>query len=255
MLDGVLVLPIELAPTEAALFSGLSVIADIELVHFLPAERFRQLIESNQLHLSRLDGYTDDTREGKYPEINLDKSSNMDVQIERGFQMTPDRRSTYEQALITRKMTYVHCWFKGEPTSDYMWNKYGDAGKGVCIQGSSNRLRSSIAVRDSEFSCEVCECVYCDPEQPIPTGPSWFPALRKDKDRFDIEQEIRLLIRYKRKQGRRLNELPGFQKLPVNLNGLIGSIYFGPNMVESERQSISQAIGESGLIEKLKPLR
>ena len=122
MLDGVLVLPTELNRTELALFNGLSVIADIGVVHFLPAERFKQLLESKQLHLSRLDGYTDDTREGMYPEINLVKSSCMDIQIEQALRKAPDRQSRHEQAMMIRKMTYVHCWFKGTPTSKYMWN-------------------------------------------------------------------------------------------------------------------------------------
>jgi Protein of unknown function (DUF2971) len=205
-----------------------------------------------------VDSYKDDTGEAVYPEINLVKSSNMDTQIDEGFSTTPNRRARYEVALTTRRMTYVHCWFKGEPDNEYMWNKYGDEGKGICIQGSSDRLKLNIFFNHSEFIGNVGECVYCDPDEPIPTSVSWFPAIRKNKQRFDMEQEIRFLIRYdisKLKQGTNLDELPTFQKLAVNLNGLIDSIYFGPKMKESERESILQSIRDSGLIVKLKLLR
>lgn len=257
MVDGVCIVPTELNLTEKSFFSGVSVNHDIQLVHFLSIERFKQLLESNLLHLSRIDGYADDTTECLYPQINLEKSSNMNVQIEDAFRMTPDRFARYNECLVMRKMTYVHCWFKGDSSNEYMWNKYGDVGRGVCLQGSTHRLRSNIFFNHNKFVGNVCECVYCDPDEVMPDVVSWFPAIRKDKQRFGMEQEIRFLIRHsinKIPHSTSLDQFPAFQKLTVNLGGLIESIYLGPSMDSSERELSSQIINEAGFIEKLKPL-
>lgn len=258
MSDGVLLLHNPLNSTEAALFNNLFVNTDINLVHFMPANRFIQLLESKQIYLRRLDGYTDDSMEGIYPEINLLESSDMDIQFELAFRTVPDRQSRYQQALIARKMTYIHCWFKGNPSNRYMWKKYGHDGNGVCIEASTKRLRECISFDHSKFNATVGKCVYTNPKEPIPSGPSWFPALRKDKERFEMEEEIRFLIQYKANRFNQiigLDDLPEFQKLPVDLNGLISSVYLGPNIVTSEKEAISQAIHDAGLAEKLKPLQ
>jgi len=181
----VAIAPFRLSNQEQELFfnSLLVRFQDIPIVHFLKVDYFKSLLRERRLLLRRADTYQDDTEEATYPEQNRTQSSHADAQIEAALPITKERTAHMESQMVARSLSYVHCWYEGEPQAAVMWRRYGDNGKGVCIQSTTQALQAAIGSPPAHLHCEVGRCTYWDESQAMPEMVSSFPAFRKRRRR------------------------------------------------------------------------
>jgi hypothetical protein len=246
----VAIAPFSLSIEEQELFSNSLMVRfqDISIVHFLKADYFKTLLEQRRLLLRRADTYPDDTEEATYPEVNRNKSSHADTQIEAVLPIRKDRDAHVDSQMIARSLSFIHCWYEGDPKSQHMWERYGDNSTGVCIQSTTHALQAAFGTPPVHLHCEVGRCTYWNASQALPEFVSSFPSFRKRK-KFDDEQEIRLLARIKLEHTPTDSEgrivLPAeYEPLPVDLRMLVRSVTFGSSLAPEKRQELSLMLKE-----------
>jgi hypothetical protein len=234
-----------LSKEEHELFSNSLMVRfeNIPIVHFLKADYFKTLLLERRLLLRRADTYEDDTEEGTYPEVNRTKSSHADAQIETALPTRKDRDAHVDSQMIARSLAFIHCWYEGEQTSPYMWERYGDNGQGVCIQSTTQALQAAVGTPPVHLQCEVGRCTYWNARQALPEFVSSFPLFRKRK-KYDNEHEIRLLAKIKSEHTPTNSEghivLPlQYEPLPVDLKVLVRSVTFGASLAPEKRQELA----------------
>jgi hypothetical protein len=221
---------------------------DISIVHFLKADYFKTILEKRRLLLRRTDAYPDDPEEATYPEVNRTKSSHANTQIEAGLRIRRDRDARVHSQNFARSLSFIHCWYEGDPKARHMWERYGDNGTGVCIQSTTQALQEAVVVPPVHLHCEVGRCTYWNDSQALPEFVSSFPYFRKRK-KFDDEKEIRLLARIKREHMATDSEghivLPTeYEPLPVDLRILVRSVTFGSSIAPDKRQELTLMLKE-----------
>jgi hypothetical protein len=244
----VAIAPVKLSKEEQELFSNSLLVRfqDIPIVHFLKAEYFKSVLSECRILLRRADTYPDDTEEASYPELNRSQSSPADTQIEAAFPTVSDRAARMDSQMVARSLSYIHCWYEGDPRSALMWERYGENGKGVCIKSTTRALQAAIGTPPPHLHCEIGRCTYWGENQALPVMISSFPAFRKRR-KYDDEEEIRLLARIKPEHIPTDSEgcikvAPQFEALPVDLQVMVCSVTLGALMDLDTRNELSNML-------------
>jgi len=141
----------------------------------MPFEHFKDLITSNELHLSRLDQF-DDEHEGYIPSLS---------QVPNGCEIEAQRH-----AWAWRFLTFASCWHISRHENALMWPSYGGIKEGVAIRSTAGKL-ATIASFNIPNSY-IAAVIYEPWPNPIPPGGHRQLPIRK-RPEFASEAELRIV--------------------------------------------------------------
>jgi hypothetical protein len=254
--EGIMLSPIQMDGCEARLVGNATVIPPYEpLMHYMKLGYFIQVLETATLRVKRLDTYKDDPFEGLYPQANATGLSNLDTCLFQQIGSAPKLEDVIQQNRWHRKSAYIHCWYGGTAENRFMWEHYGDNGKGVCLRTTASRLESSVS-QTADFVSRVAQVTYIDENTPIPTAMSFLAFCRK-RPQFVHEKEFRLLAEIPvhalttDEKGHLLTPDESRQ-LRVNLERLLEAVVTGPNLSNADRTSLEAALAGQNLSSRLR---
>jgi hypothetical protein len=208
------------------------------VAHYIPRiEYFKSLLRGSKLRFGRTDLQEKDSKDSCYPEANLHSQSTMTRRLNERFKIIEDPNAMIESQNISRRYSYIHCWFGQKEESRGMWCNCGGDGHGVCIQTISSKLLRSI--RDTQSHLHIEPAVVDYTNNPITTLFSSAPYFRKDPS-FQGEKEFRLLARIKmdhtpKEPGTNfLAEAPEFQLIEVDLKTLLDVVVIGSKVSDED---------------------
>lgn len=207
---------------------------DIPLWRYMNINKLKSLVETNALHMTRMDVFTDKF-EGYVGHANNHAIDEMFKDQIGGNQMASSLKSTLEKH---KTVTYVNCWHMNYKEDRHMWDIYNDFEVGVAIKTTGERLQSSILPTDQGI-LQMRPVVYTDVlDDVIATSP--FDLLLVKQSKFSIENEYRLSMLYAMGEvSHDFNEIAikapeeGI-KLRVDLRTLIEDIYIHPLATEDD---------------------
>ncbi len=143
-------------------------------------------------------------------------------------------KSSIEQSVYQREVTFVNSWHIKEYESDAMWKIYLSNDEGIAIQSTYKRLVDSL--NDcNDFSVYIGTIKYIDYEKDrIPFGNGLKPFMHK-RNHFEHEEELRALI-WTPQDGKNDIRDPSNNKykgifglnIPVILDTLVERVYIAP---------------------------
>lgn len=208
------------------------------ITHYIPQiEFFKSLLRDQKLRLGRTDLQEKDSKDSCYPEANLHSQSEMTKRLNERFKIIEDSKAMIESQNISRRYSYIHCWFNQKQEDSNMWRDFGGNGFGVCIQTTTSRLQNSLKQNESHLHTEVAPATYTD--DAISTLFSSAPFFRKDKQ-FQNEKEFRVLARIKmehipKEPGTEfLAEAPEFQPVEIDLSKLLDTVIIGSKVSDED---------------------
>ncbi len=178
-----------------------------------------------------------DLKDSCYPEANLRAQSEMTKRLYKRFKIVEDPNAMIESQNISRRYSYIHCWFNQKQENSNMWRICGGDGFGVCIQTTTSRLQRSLKQNESHLHTEVASATYTD--DAISTLFSSAPFFRKDTQ-FQNEEEFRVLARIKmghepKEPGTEyLAEAPEFQLVEIDLIKLLDTVIIGSKVSDED---------------------
>ena len=125
----------------------------IEILRFMPLERFLAALEFQAIWFSRLGALRDqfECTNPDGPRAFVLRLSDDKEEVERQKKM--GMWHLLEHALINnmtgdngREMHLVNCWYFGGVETHEMWQQFGDNGKGIAIKSSLDRLSDSFQI-------------------------------------------------------------------------------------------------------------
>jgi hypothetical protein len=141
----------------------------------MPFEYFKDLITSNELHLSRLDQFNDE-HEGYIPSLS---------QVPSECEIAAQRH-----AWAWRYLTFASCWHISPLENSLMWPSYGGGiTEGVAIRSTAGKLAEIASYIPNSY---VAAVIYDPWPNPIPPGGHWQLPIRK-RPEFFSEAELRLV--------------------------------------------------------------
>lgn len=235
--------PVQPSPFDAAfLNTAFEVPPGQSLMHYMRIDRFKTLLTNCAIYMRRLDLFAGDPHEGQFPAANANKNSS----LTRGFteqlglcaNALAERQAFIEGTM--RKLTYVHCWFGWDSEDNKMWEEYGDAGRGVCIRTTAQRLLQSLS-KVPDLSVELYGVTYSGEDDPVSELISFLAACRK-RPQFAHEREVRLIGQMRQTAWDRYSssgsEPPDFQMVGVDFGTLFERISVGHAASEQEFREV-----------------
>jgi hypothetical protein len=125
----------------------------IDILRYMPLERFLSLLEFEAMWFSRLDALQDkyectDPKGARGKILELVESRGADAE-ETPFGSWAQLLARMEQGRCGddgRKGFAVNCWFIGKMETEKMWSEYGDRGTGVAIRSTVSRLATVFQI-------------------------------------------------------------------------------------------------------------
>ena len=209
------------------------------ITHYIPQiDFFKSLLRGSKLRLSRTDlQKKKDPNDSCYPEANLHAQSEMTKRLYERFKIVEDPKAMIESQNISRRYSYIHCWFNQKQESSNMWRDFGGNGFGVCIQTTTSRLQNSLKQNEPHLHTEVAPATYTN--DAISTLFSSAPFFRKDAQ-FQNEEEFRVLARIKMEHIPKepctefLAEASEFQFVEVDLGKMLYTVIIGSNVSDED---------------------
>lgn len=177
----------------------------IDVIRYLPLDRFLSLLELEAMWFSRL-GALQDKFECTNPEgarafvLKLAEDPEAVKRCKSAWPMGWELMMGVTEHGQTgddgRKMFAVNCWFMGELESAKMWREYGDGGKGVAIRSTVKRLTTTFQITgDYKLVSRIGRIDYVDFKSPrlgVHGNDVMNVAFIKDKA-YETESEVRIL--------------------------------------------------------------
>lgn len=241
----------------------------IDVIRYLPLDRFLSLLELEAMWFSRL-GALQDKFECTNPQgarafvLNLE---NDPVAVEKcksvglweHMKAVADKGRTGDDG---RNMGLVNCWFIGNFESVKMWAEYGDAGKGIAVRSTVKKLATAFHIPgDFGLVSRVGRVEYVDFKScQLEVNDLTRVAFIKDK-KYETENEVRIVTLNNFHSGC-LNpdgsqagqqgsavfcpEIKGLF-IKCNLTELIRSVIVGPNSPPNFRMLMKRIVARYGL--------
>lgn len=197
---------------------------DSVIWRFLDLAKFISLLKDSALYMTRADKF-EDQFEGAV--CSLEDSDRYDEALADYYSYCLGGKQVSEQLIkdehyaiqLIRKNSFLNCWFEGAYESVAMWKLYasGKDSKGVAIKSTVDRLQKSIGRH-----AEIGRISYIDYSKEWPNANE---ALWRKRLSFEYEHEVRVRVIT---DGGLSPTPPEFMLLPVNLDGLIDSVFVSP---------------------------
>lgn len=172
---------------------------DVTLWRYQDISKFKDLIDTEELHLSNMD-VLDDKLEGKPTRsfrnmINTvdeyRRSEKMSLSDKIMFLLEAGSAYNYEDLLdALPKNGYVSCWHASDQESPFMWENYTSRPESVAIRTNVGSIRESIQGKKTD----IYEVHYVDYEHQDRVLPTPYIHMLTHKDRkYSNEKEYRIL--------------------------------------------------------------
>jgi hypothetical protein len=226
---------------------------DIPIWRYYKSHRFFDLLESGQLHLTRLDQFTD-AFEGVLPPstVPLAKDGFQHARRNPGDELTDWEMLVRDVNRLNKIGAYANCWYMNERESEGMWSRYGT--NGIAIRSTFYDFVKSF--RNEPKPVHVGEVVYLDfaTEQPPTYGNTLAVAYNKRRE-FEHERELRAVVisppadwtSGSPPYAEQRDTHPKGLKVAVDLDALIGRVYLAPGIPASVMEDVRAAMHRQGL--------
>lgn len=242
----------------------------IDVIRYLPLDRFLALLELEAMWFSRLGALQDKfecTTPGGFRAQFLHLEANADaVEKCKAMGLWDTMKSVAENDRTGdagRGMLLVNCWFIGKLESAEMWRQYGDGGKGIAIRSTVKQLSTVFQIPGLYRLPSAVGCVkYVDfKTYRLGKEDRGRVAFLKDKATYETENEVRVVTLNNFHLGC-LNPdgsqagLPGSAVfcpeikglyIKCDLKGLIRSVIVGPNSHANFRMLVKRIVARYGL--------
>lgn len=187
---------------------------------YVPLSKFISLLQSSQLHLSRID-LLNDPHEGSLP-TPLVVARNNFLQ-EKGLTHVLPHAEFLNQKV--RQSCYVNCWALSPFESEALWRLYATDTDGIAIQTTYQELISAI---EPDSSLYVGRVNYLDYETEwFPDGNLFYSVMHKRRA-FAHENEVRLVKMLHDHMGMDDPSGPPSVSVPINFDAFVQAIYVTP---------------------------
>lgn len=203
---------------------------------YMDLSKFLSLLTTQKAWFTRLDKFTDDVYEGRYPKANIEKRP-----LIYSDEFCPPQEMYDKLEQIARTQNFVWCFHQSKFESAAMWKLYAKD-NGIAIKTIGRKLKQ--AFKNEEKDIYITPITYIDySEDFMPEGFAFYGALHKRKS-FEYEKEVRCLyfendnVKYKDKGGLLIN---------ISLDELIDEIMISPYAQTYIKDSIQSVINKYGL--------
>ena len=244
-------------------------ISTINVLRYLPLDRFLSLLELEAMWFSRL-GALQDRFECTNPQgarafvLNLENDPDAVEQCKslglwEHMKASAENGSSGDEG---RFMFLVNCWFIGSLETAKMWSDYGDQGKGIAIRSTVLQLASSFHIPGGfRQVSKVGRIKYADFKSYVCADDITEKAFIKDQRQYKDENEVRILTpNYFHsgcltpdgiqsgwpQSGQYHPQIKGFF-IRCNLTEMIKSVIVGPNNHSNFRMLMKRIVARYSL--------
>lgn len=232
--------------------------------------KFFDLLQSKEIHLTRLDKFSNDPWEGKVPPNHYDPErlisvshqvvsdggtislNNPNSTLMKQIDIFGDKwdnyvKSSKEAEERTRKTFFVNCWHINDYESEAAWNLYTKSDC-VAISTTVQSLTTSIS---NTYDLYLASIQYYDPtKETIPSGNSFFAPTHKRRQ-YEHEKEVRIMHHCTHSLQWWKNEAMEFHRISVDTNLLIKEIWISPFSDDLLEKSVKHLANSHGLNAKI----
>jgi hypothetical protein len=203
--------------------------------HYLKFEYLKNLLKGGSIYFPRLDKQSDKT-DGMYSQVNADART---PQTEALYQQMGKVKDSGWSELqwtndIFRKKAFVHCWSIRKKESAGMWNAFlqGNS-RSVVIRSTVGKLQTSLP-----SFVGIVRVIYYPRDAPRPDWSYSAPFTAKDRDDFEAERELRLLVT----TTIEVHEDVDHKLIPTDLKTLIGKVVLHPSADARFRDQVREEL-------------
>lgn len=147
---------------------------DLVVWRYMPLNRFENLINTKEIHLTRLDQFSD-AHEGYIPAS--------------GGVPSFGEVAAQRHAWAWRHLIFASCWHIFPHENSLMWPSYGGSSGGVVIRSTAGKLADISTFLSNSYLAAIN---YGPWPNPIPPGGHWQLPIRK-RPEFAAEAELRVI--------------------------------------------------------------
>ncbi|MEO6568478.1 MAG: hypothetical protein ABIO94_06910 [Opitutaceae bacterium] len=193
---------------------------DTVLWRFVNYDRFKSLLTDRKLYFRRADKFKD-ILEGRFTEANRERPSKMFAAIA-AHVTTADLLPIQESH---RSHVYVNCWHKNPVENLRMWSEYSTGPEAIAVKTDLVSL-----FRSTTQEIKASNVHYVEESYSIPEFHSLSALVHKRREKYEFENELRLIYQLSASQIERLDNKGDEGRLvPVNAQRLIHLIRFHPS--------------------------
>ncbi|WP_082140095.1 DUF2971 domain-containing protein [Desulfovibrio sp. TomC] len=219
---------------------------DEQLWRYFKQQHFISLLRTSKLYFASASQFSDEFEGSTH--ICQDSAPEHQTDIQR----------TYIDYAFSelKRLTKINCWHRSEYESDAMWRLYADEKKGVAITTTPERIRAALKPfrLHPEYETEKMyagSVKYIDLTQDIGCYRGMLDRFFYKHRLFESEQEFRLAISLRLAEEFGVEVPSGGIHVDVDVNILIKNITIGPNTPPADRDTITEAITNAGLIDRI----
>ena len=143
-----------------------------------------------------------------------------------------------------RSHTYVNCWHKNPVENSRMWSEYASSPDAIAVKTD---LTSLLGATPKEIKASNVH--YVDEGYSIPEFHSLSALVHKRRDRYEFENELRLIYQLPLSQIERLdNKEDEGRFVPVDAQRMIHFVRFHPEATEEFKTKVRREAMEASLI-------
>jgi len=214
------------------------------IYRYLTFDKFKDLISSRKLYLSRGDSFKD-----KYEGIETVFGTNLRRAIHDGQNFEINSK-LYER---NRRCVAISCWFIGNQESESMWNEFTGDIDGIAIRTNVRKIKSALVHWDRYLCVRKIEYLENHDVEFTKFGCPFFPFSIKRKRQFAHESELRII--YGEGKGciegsplyKALEISPEAVRIPIDPSALIEKIILSPRSTPSFFDKVREFTQEEGI--------
>jgi hypothetical protein len=212
---------------------------NLPLMHYMSADFFCSILESDSLHMSRSVRSEMDTEDALLPVDGRNTPTVLEPLGDHPGSTIDHSIRDHEHNAFDRPYTYQHCWTCSIREDVWMWTVYGQAAQGVCILSDSWSLASAIYL-DSKLELDVVGTPYWKHGQDIPRLLPSVGSAVKRADGFEAEKEVRVTATVCPKH--RPTEPDPFILLRIDPAKMIRGLILGPHISNENKETVQKAL-------------
>ena len=197
----------------------------VRLWRYMDLARLISLVEKSVVWLARADTFKD-RHEGRFPD-------EMRAWMEKAYQgfsatapSTVKDADDFQDYLL--KNTFISCWHRNAHENMVMWEIYGRDTNAIAVQTTVGRMKSCINPSGLSGHSLLLRPMIYESSESVPGVLRYEDCFFRKRPHFAFEEEVRIsLDTYS--PSRPTKNTPYGYYLPLNLNGMIETIYVHPD--------------------------
>lgn len=211
----------------------------LPLMHYMRADHFCSMLNSESLHMSRSIRSEMDTEDSLLPLEGRDTPTVLEPLGTHPGTTIEHSISDFEHNMFDRPYSYQHCWTCSIREHVWMWTVYGHAAEGVCVLSDSFRLKEAIHA-DSKINVDIVGATYWTKGQDIPRFIPSVGSAVKRADGFEAENEVRVTATVR--PDCRPNTPDSFILIRIDPAKMIRGLILGPHISNENKETVRKAL-------------